>query len=470
MKALSIMALILGSALGNVDILMPGSGQVPIVGWTHNSSPSLMYCQQPHSPVALGGSYPDVFMSLHEGSDSDPVLLAVAGYRYSFNNTAGFDAVSLPGLTIAASREVHADDFLPPVECGAYALPILPRYAVSPADRRMFLVMNTWYTDDRVSNETWMTTVPADPWSPLMVATGDTTSWRQSVFSSAFCLSGQIPQGDLPAFTAVSGSWDGYPGPSCFGINSVYLESDTLHENTLYEVMGYPAITPEVLATGYGQTCQISLWTDTSGVVWCSSFSSSASTPEDLQIEVPHSEMPFAAALTRTRSDTGILSAWYDGSSIMVRHWQDGWNDFARVVEPWAHVSPGNIAVCSDTDGYWVAWKGDQEPLPQYRFISRDDVTGICENNAGVFSEAVLSVSENPVGAGTTFSISLPSDSEYSLYVFDLYGRSMGELASGCGGSVSGPLDLSGLPAGIYNVVLRTANGFSPVRIVKAGY
>lgn len=472
MKAFLLTALVAGTALGNVDILIPGSGQVPVVGWTHNSTSHLMHCQEPHEPVDLGGACQDVFLSLHDGSESDPVLLAVSGSRNGWNYSTCLSVLALPGLTVATSRELFADDFYPPVYCSWYVLPILPRYVFSQEDRRLFLAMNTGYTDDAVQDETWMTTVSVDPWSSSIVASTDTTSWRQSVFTAAFSLSGQIPQGGLPAFTTASGSWDGYPGPSYFGITSVCLESDTLHENTLYGIFAgsYPPVPPEVLATGYGQTGQLSLWTDTAGVVWCSSFVGSPASPENSTVEMPHSEMPFAAALTRTRNDSGILSAWYDGSFIMVRHWQDGWNDYAHAVEPWTNVSAGNIAVCSDTDGYWVAWKGDQDTLPQYRFIPRNSVTGIDDTNAGSGTDVELAVSGNPVGFGSTCSVSLPCHQHYSLRLFDLYGRNLGEIASGEGSSVNVPLDLSAYPSGVYHVVLSADHGVSSVRVVKTGY
>ena len=469
MKSYLFVMLIAGITLGNVDILIPETGQAPIMGWTDNNMPWLMYCQEPLQPVFLGNSCQEIFLSLHTESDSEPVLMAVLGSD-GWNESVEFRTIDLWDHSMSIYQELSAYEFFPPVFCSWFSLPILPRYSVSGEDRKMFIVMNTGYTDGSVQNETWMTTVPVDPWSPSLVNPVDTTSWRQGFFSSECFLSEQVPQGSLPPFTTASGSWDGYPGPSFIGIYIIYLESDTLHENTLYGISGnYPEIDPEVLAIGYSQTDQIALWTDTAGAVWCSNFISSPVNPATSALEIAHSEQPFAAALTKTREDAGILLAWYDGSNIMVRHWQGEWNGYAHIVEPWTHVSPDNIAVCSDTDGYWVAWKDDLEMMPQYRFIQRNIVTGIDHTNAGLSNEVLLTISENPVSSATTFSVTLPLNERYSLCLFDLYGRDLGELASGEGGQFEGLLDLSGYPSGIYNVVLSTEQGICSTRVLKTG-
>jgi hypothetical protein len=107
--------------------------------------------------------------------------------------------------------------------------------------------------------------------------------------------------------------------------------------------------------------------------------------------------------------------------------------------------------------------------MPQYRFIPRNVVTGIEENHSGLYDDVPLTVSENPLNGTATCSASLPPGERYSLCLFDLYGRNLGELASGNGGQVEALLDLSGFPSGIYNVVLNTQQGVCSVRVLKTG-
>lgn len=458
-----------GALLGNVDILIPEAGQVPIVTWSHNGTPQLMYCQEPQQPVILEGSSQDIFLSLHEGSDSDPVLLAVSGDRQYFNFSTEFEVLDLPGLTSSASRSLTSDDLDPPVYCSWHALPILPRYADCMEDRRMVMVMNTGYADNPVQDETWMTTVSVNPWSSSVVNTADTTGWRQSFFSSSCIPAGQNPPGSLPGFTMASGSRDGYPAQSFYGVITIYLVSDMLHEDWVFmlEAGSEPVAPPGILASGYGQNCQLSLWTDTTGTVWCSSFTSSVTEPETAPLETAHGELPFAAAMTRTREDEGILLVWYDGSKVMARHWLGEWNGYAHAVEPWAHVSPGNIAVCSDTGGYWVAWKDDASAVPEYRFLDRDDLTGIGNRHAVWEFSSGLSIYENPVAVATSYSVSLPPQEPYSIFIFDISGRNLGELASGTGMQSDGTLNLSRFPPGVYCLVLKTDQGVYRVPVLK---
>jgi hypothetical protein len=467
MKSCMLIALILATSRGNVDILIPETGQVPIVGWTDNSRAYLMYCEEPHQPVSLSNSCQSISLSLHETPDSDPVLLTISGEDVGWNSSTYFNVFNLPGLTAAASRELFADEFFPPSYCSWYSLPVLPRYVSDEENRKMFLVMNTGSTDRLDPDVTWMTTVSLDPWSSSVVNTADTTTWQLGNFAESSGLSELIPEGSLPMFCVGISNWWQNMGPNYYGVHSLYNEADTLKQASLFGYFGEASADPEVLSSGYSQTDQIALWTDSAGVIWCSSFISSPASPDNSVLEISHSELPFAAALTKTRDDTGILLAWYDGSGIMVRHWQGEWNDHAHIVEPWAHVSPGNIAVCSDTDGYWVAWKDDTEPVPQYRFISRNTVTGIDDTQGGSSNEVQLAISENPVTRSTRYSISLPVNARYSVCLFDLYGRNLEEISSGEGGHVEGLLDLSGYPAGIYNVVLRTEQGVFSVRVLK---
>jgi len=365
---------------------------------------------------------------------------------------------------------VAADFSPPPGNCSFIQLPVLPRYTDCDADRRAFIVLNTGYTDGLIQNEAWMTTIPVQPWSASLVDPSDASVWKQCYYAFSVGLSGQIPEGTLPLFSpATCLSWIEM-GYDYHGVCSFSMNSDTLECTDFYEVsIDNPAIPPTVLASGYSETDQIALWNDTSGTVWCGSFTTSATQPENTQLSVAHTELPFASALTRTREDQGIAMAWYDGANIMIRHWDGEWSSYSHTVEPWSHVSPGNIAVCSDTDGYWVAWKDDTEPVPEYRFISRETITGIQESESSSVGGIAVTVGENPVAGTTSYRISLPVAESYGLYLYDLSGRNIREITHGFSMLDEGVLDLSGFPPGVYNLVLKTGCGTASVRIMRAG-
>ena len=173
--------------------------------------------------------------------------------------------------------------------------------------------------------------------------------------------------------------------------------------------------------------------------------------------------------MTRTREDEGIVLVWYDGSNIMLKYWDGDWNAYSHVIESVSTLAPGNLAVCSDTDGYWVAWKNSTEPVAEYRFISRDTVTGIEGSGTESGQGIEISLESNPVQSFASYSISLPVEGHYSLQLFDLNGRNLEEVSSGFARGNEGVLDLSGYPSGVYNLVLETGNRVSSVRLLKTG-
>ena len=471
MRIILVLLLAAGMSPGNVDLLIPQSGSVPVVGWTDNNIPWLMYCEEPAQPVSLGSSCNDISLSLHQASGLDPVLVAITGKLSDWSSSAEIRKVTISDLSQAAYCELVAPDFTPPPgECSFIHMPVLPRYVDCDADRRAFIVLNTGYTDGLVQNEAWMTTIPVHPWSTPLVEPSDASVWKQCYYENSVGLSGQIPEGTLPMFSpATCVSWIEM-GYDYYSVCSFSMNSDTLECTDFYVVnTSDPAIPPEVLSSGYSETDQIALWNDTSGTVWCGSFTTSATQPVNTQLSVPHSELPFASALTRTRGDQGLALAWYDGANIMIRHWDGEWSGYSHTVEPWSHVSPGNIAVCSDQDGYWVAWKDDTELMPEYRFISRETITGIQESESSSGGGIVIAVGDNPVAGITSYLVSLPVAESYGLYLYDLSGRNIQEITHGFSIRDEGVLDLSGYPPGVYSLVLRTDGGTASVRILKAG-
>ncbi|RKZ02086.1 hypothetical protein DRQ21_09480 [Candidatus Fermentibacteria bacterium] len=80
MKIILVLLLAAGMSPGNVDLLIPQSGSVPVVGWTDNNIPWMMYCQEPEQPFGAGSSCSDISLSLQQASGQDPVLIEITGY------------------------------------------------------------------------------------------------------------------------------------------------------------------------------------------------------------------------------------------------------------------------------------------------------------------------------------------------------------------------------------------------------
>ncbi len=468
MKFLFVVVLLVGISLGNVDILVPCSGTVPIVGWTQGNESYLMYCEETAEPMNIGSSYSDMFLSLHEASGLDPVLMVISGMLTSWDESVVLRTINFSDLSEVVYRELSSDEFSPPPGyCSWLKSPILPRYTSSDEDRHAFIVMNTGYTDALVQDEVWMTTAPVDPWSAELIDPSETIAWNASPYIHDVTLSGQIPSGTLPMFSPGSGySWVEM-GYDYHGVCS-FIEDGTLGCEDIYTINeDDPDVTPAVLCSGYGQSDQLALWNDAEGTVWSANFTTSPSEPVNSILPLSHIELPFASAMTKTREDEGIVLVWYDGSNIMLKYRDSDWNDYSHVIESVSSLAPGNLAVCSDTDGYWVAWKNPTKTVAEYRFISRDTVTGIEGSGTEVAQGIEIFLVNNPVQSFASYSISLPVDGHYSLQLYDLTGRNLEEVSSGFERSGEGILDMSAYPSGVYSLVLESGNGVSAVRMLK---
>ncbi len=107
--------------------------------------------------------------------------------------------------------------------------------------------------------------------------------------------------------------------------------------------------------------------------------------------------------------------------------------------------------------------------MPEYRFISRETITGIQESEFSLVGGIAVTVGENPIAGTTSNNISLPAAKSYGLYLYDLSGRNTQEITHGFSMLDEGVLDLSGFPPGVYNLVLKTGCGTVSVRIMRVG-
>jgi len=99
MRFYLVIFLAVGLSLGNVDMLVPQSGGIPLVGWTDNNVPWLMYCEEPEQPASLGNSCDDISLSLHRASGLDPVFVAITGKLSDWSFTAEVRTVNLTDMS-----------------------------------------------------------------------------------------------------------------------------------------------------------------------------------------------------------------------------------------------------------------------------------------------------------------------------------------------------------------------------------
>lgn len=217
--------------------------------------------------------------------------------------------------------------------------------------------------------------------------------------------------------------------------SSVYLTADTLTCSTT------ESTEPKLLASGSDYYEALFLWSDSTGTVFYSvhdcidGFTSTSPFPGQGPSRLQ------AAAMSANPEDPGLLLVWQSGGDLYCRHYLNGWNDYAYLLKSGLNpLSPGDIAVCSVPDGYWVAYREGSQP--DVFFVDRDDVTGLDVNSRPV--EPLPAVYPNPFSS--TLHVSLPGNVMVQTELFDGAGRS---VLNGSGRDTI-ILDTSRLPAGCY--------------------
>lgn len=180
-----------------------------------------------------------------------------------------------------------------------------------------------------------------------------------------------------------------------------------------------------LIGAGSNSSQAVVIWEDTSSVMQYSVFTDSIA--PDVTYEFPFNapDLTNPAAMSCNPEDPGLLLVWFDNNldQIRVRHYQDEWNDFDHVIASCpSGVLPGNIAVYSVEDGYYVAWLPGEESPPEFAFVDRATVTGIHDQPESPMISPVISISANPFIECVSFTLKNTVSIE-ELLVFDMYGR-----------------------------------------------
>lgn len=212
-------------------------------------------------------------------------------------------------------------------------------------------------------------------------------------------------------------------------------------------------------------TDMILLYSDNSGDVNWSAFGALSPVPESTEIlpwDFPGLDDPMA--FTSTFELPGMMMVWYKDGEIRCRHWNGEWNNYDYFVAN-SMFAPDleEIAVCADTDGYWIAWLPGAASEPEVVFVSFGDVTGVEESEY----QPIEPVSRiNPVINPTcgNLSVEISGVSSGTVTVIDLSGRTVLEREIvGEGIHSLGELPVSG----IYFVRLQHSSGDVSCRVVS---
>ena len=220
--------------------------------------------------------------------------------------------------------------------------------------------------------------------------------------------------------------------------SSVYLTMDTLTWSTT------ESMEPELLASGSDCYEAVFLWSDSTGKVYCSVHDCMEGITSVSSFPGQGPSRLQAAAMSANPSDPGLLLVWQSGDDLYCRHYLNGWNDYAYLIRSGLYpLSPGDLAVCSVDDGYWVAYR--DASWPDVFFVDRNDVTGTGSSFMPV-EPVHPSVWPNPFSSSLYAGLS--GDTAMQAELFDGSGRRLIE-ASGDGTVL---LDTSDLPCGYYLV------------------
>jgi len=168
-------------------------------------------------------------------------------------------------------------------------------------------------------------------------------------------------------------------------------------------------------------------------------------------------------AFTSTFELPGMLMVWYSDGEIRCRHWNGQWNSYDYFIANSLYPpDPEEIAVCADTDGYWVAWLPGIASEPEVVFVDFDDVTSVHENtNSPIESRTDVRPLSSPVEG--LLSVNISGVSSGTVTVHDISGRTVYK----CRVSEEGVHRLLEPPApGVYFIVLQSSSGESSCRVV----
>jgi len=235
-------------------------------------------------------------------------------------------------------------------------------------------------------------------------------------------------------------------------------------EPMLYGSFHYEECDGEIRAVGSCMDEVLGFWTTANDTeLWYSMFQPGDTTAvhsEPAPYDIP---VLSAIAMSANPLDYGLLLVWQDAGEIRCAHWNGEWNSYHHVVETGVpDLFNGDLAVCSIDSGYVVAWSST--PVPETRFIQRDDVTSVGEAQETASGNGIL-ITPNPVAAGYPIMIRTGSAPAITgIEVYDLHGRLMAQIEPDKSGATC--FNTSEMPPGTYIVRSRTANGDSSQKII----
>jgi len=452
MRFLLVTLALASLAAAEVDIVHTGAGLC--VGWTKPSEAGLWNVDE-SSFHYFGPCHESISLGLNDGlvTDIPSLVVSVSSDDEEQNDSIMvFDALN---CVMMDSRPVVPDSILqgaPPAPYSVHEIHV-SRYS---HDMRMLMGCSMGAYASTMSDCFYTNSSLVDDGGSIGFGEHRCRMWSGGyywpprvsgpvgILGSSVCMEGYGYAPYPYSYYLVSTAWD---LPTDGG--SVI---DSLFNCTFYTVSTTETPAPLVLAMGSSGNHVVALWREENyGEVNTTLFI------DDVQPWITE-EFPFPspvaepAAMSCHPYYSGMLLTWVKGDSLMCRHYDGGWNDYDRVLQTGVGtVGDRDLAVCSVSDGYWIAWLESGELFPEVLFVDEDSVTGV-GRQAFTPEMPGLELYPNPFTASVQIvPAGLTGNCRISIY--DSAGRTVAtaeteeEAWTWCPGDE---------PAGIYHVVLST--------------
>lgn len=457
---LTLMAVSAVSA--NVDIIKTDQGLC--IGWIVPSGPVVKNLDE-SSQIQFNPLYQNGHISIGDGPGTGVSSLVVAlsdQYEEVPDSLILLDAQSMTRLS---SREVISDSIL---EEPYYPIPIRIM-SVSRYDYGMRYLLACVMGESTSSNtDTWIT-------NSTMIKDGDDVALidhKQHYEHWPFIDYTKSPR----PFNLMGNSFIGYRlynyfsgeyshDMVSFSYDMPVEATDSLpplFSYTLYSETNYSSDWTRVIAAGSDLGITVALWGE-SGLenVYTSIFIDDVQPASTEAFPFPYPRNEPSAMSCHPYYD-GMLLAWIQGSELRCRHFDGEWNGYDHIVQTGlGTVMDQNIAVCSDVDGYWIAWLENSASEPEVVFVPRDSVTGI--SGSGISSvEMTLGLFPNPFGEVLHIAPSgFTGNCRISIY--DTAGRIVESTTMS---SNVWDWDASSIPTGLYSIVAESPEGTISRRVM----
>lgn len=207
------------------------------------------------------------------------------------------------------------------------------------------------------------------------------------------------------------------------------------------------------------------LWTRENGLgTYYSTFDGLS--PDTLLTDPLPFELPedLPCAMSCDSDDSGLLFVWHAQEELLCRYYEGEWNQHRYLVQDSVYnVGIENLSVCSDTEGYWIAWLEPGLTSPEVVFVPRDSVTAVGEEASRPVQPTVrVRARRNPT-RGPIYLTLEAEKGPLEVLLFDLAGRLVHTgRSSGPGAYVCDEV----LQPGVYMVVASAGRESSSCRVV----